>query len=226
MRNMPMFNEIFLTLFLVKLKDWILFSYKMDQIIADEFQKKAYCIKCEKKTVFLISNYPRKPRGIPNFIDEAFRNKYLSNRFSFLCRTCKKRHTPESVRYLGKKIYIESLIFLLQIYHESNVPAPREKKLNLDCYPARITRKRWPLFFKDKIWDSEVGKNIRRWFLLNPEPDLFFTNVYFITCTFFKISELYMEFSLIKEFFKSIFEKFKKISIPSFYRGLFIKNAI
>jgi hypothetical protein len=41
--------------------------------------------------------YPRKPRSGPNNLGEAYRR-----RLSFTCSICDKRHTPVSVRFLGR----------------------------------------------------------------------------------------------------------------------------
>lgn len=50
-------------------------------------------------------NYQRKPRGI---VGEALRLLGLDWRISFCCSNegCRKRSTPESVRFLGRKVYV------------------------------------------------------------------------------------------------------------------------
>jgi hypothetical protein len=45
--------------------------------------------------------YPRKPRGAQCPLDPAYRQ-----RFSFCCATCRRRTTPYSVRFLGRRVYL------------------------------------------------------------------------------------------------------------------------
>ena len=43
-----------------------------------------------------VADYPRKPRGVPEAVDEAF-----STRYSACCGHCRRRCTPPSVRFQG-----------------------------------------------------------------------------------------------------------------------------
>lgn len=52
-------------------------------------------------------DYARKPRGIPEALAEAF-----STRLSTCCRCCRKRVTPPSVRFLGRKVYVGAIVIL------------------------------------------------------------------------------------------------------------------
>lgn len=47
------------------------------------------------------ANYPRKPRACPPEVLGDF-----ESRFSFCCNLCRKRSTPESVRFLGRRVYV------------------------------------------------------------------------------------------------------------------------
>ena len=53
------------------------------------------------------ANYPRAPRGGPDHLPEEYRC-----RFSFCCDRdgCRKRMTPPSVRFLGRKVYLSAKI--------------------------------------------------------------------------------------------------------------------
>ena len=55
------------------------------------------------------ANYPRKPRGAKRQIGRAY-----EWRFSFCCnrRGCRKRHTPMSVRFLGRRVYVAAVVVL------------------------------------------------------------------------------------------------------------------
>lgn len=54
------------------------------------------------------ANYPRKPRGCL----DAVRPNYIS-RFSFCCSACRKRSTPTSVRFLGRRVYLGLAVVLM-----------------------------------------------------------------------------------------------------------------
>ena len=56
--------------------------------------------------------YGRKPRGLPDGIDPG---PVLPVRFSFCCSVdgCRRRHTPPSVRFLGRKVYLSVMVVLL-----------------------------------------------------------------------------------------------------------------
>ena len=218
-------HNILSKIFLKRFEEWIVFSFYIDQKIADEFRKEAHCVKCRKKTKFLKANYARKPRGIPNTVSMEFAEKYLSSRFSFLCVVCKKRHTPASIRYFGRKVYIESTIFLFQFFFEAKAQAPRKSTLDLDAYPCKLTRKRWPWFFAHHIWFSMVGKEIRSWLTLNPISEFFLISVYKQICCYFSITDISIDFFDLGKFFKTVFFRFKKISIPRIYNALFYDTS-
>ena len=56
------------------------------------------------------ANYPRKPRGGPDTLPETYQL-----RLSFCCDRdgCRKRVTPPSVRFLGRKVYLGALILIV-----------------------------------------------------------------------------------------------------------------
>ncbi len=51
------------------------------------------------------ADYPRKPRGELGEAEEAF-----CRRRSFCCGHCRRRATPPSVRFLGRKVYVGQLV--------------------------------------------------------------------------------------------------------------------
>ena len=55
-----------------------------------------------------VANYPRKPRGIPRSL---LGDAYLI-RQSFCCAECRRRTTPPSLRFLGRKVYLGALVVL------------------------------------------------------------------------------------------------------------------
>jgi len=58
------------------------------------------------------ANYPRKPRGGPAELDPAY-----DRRLSFCCDQdgCRRRATPASLRFLGRRVYLGSVVVLVSI---------------------------------------------------------------------------------------------------------------
>jgi len=56
------------------------------------------------------ARYPRKPRGLRQALDASY-----ETRLSFCCAVdgCRRRNTPPSVRFLGRKVYLGAMIVLL-----------------------------------------------------------------------------------------------------------------
>ena len=78
---------------------------QVDCAIAKKCQAEG-CPKCG--TQVDVSSYPRKPRGLDGEDPGGHR------RFSFCCRKqgCRKRVTPPSVRFLGRKVYVGAVVLL------------------------------------------------------------------------------------------------------------------
>src|ERR1700683_1898315 len=71
------------------------------------------CPKCNG--ILDASHYRRKPRGVENLSDSE------SIRLSYCCRTdgCRKRVTPPSLRFLGRKVYWAGVVILSETTHWS-----------------------------------------------------------------------------------------------------------
>lgn len=54
------------------------------------------------------ARYPRKPRGAPREVGGAEPIK----RLSFCCALCRRRRTPVSVRFLGRRVYWAAVVVL------------------------------------------------------------------------------------------------------------------
>lgn len=54
------------------------------------------------------SDYPRKPRGCPPSMRDAY-----SSRLSFCCAACRTRSTSLSVRFLGRRVYLALAVVLM-----------------------------------------------------------------------------------------------------------------
>ena len=87
------------------------------------------------------ADYPRKPRGGPADLSPAF-----DHRHSFCCDRdgCRRRATPASLRFLGRRVYLGVVVVVMSI-------------LAHGCTPARLTR------LRDELGGSLSVRTIQRW---------------------------------------------------------------
>jgi hypothetical protein len=85
------------------------------------------------------ANYPRKPRGDLGEVAEAY-----ELRRSFCCRRdgCRKRATPPSLRFLGRKVYIAVLVIVASAAARATSNVGRGSPRREHGVPARTVR-RW-----------------------------------------------------------------------------------
>ena len=133
------------------------FLFRIDQDIAAEVQAGG----CSCGGVLHSACYPRKPRGIRCALDES-----CESRLSFCCAIdgCRRRCTPPSVRFLGRKVYLGALVILVMAM-EHGLSAKRRKQLieQLDLYPQTLARwRRWwrKIFPASRCWQTQQGKFI------------------------------------------------------------------
>ena len=82
------------------------------------------------------ANYPRKPRGCPIEVRADY-----ESRFSFCCKTCRRRTTSMSVRFLGRRVYLALIVVLASVRHDKPTPAVARASALLNV-PA-LTLQRW-----------------------------------------------------------------------------------
>ena len=123
---------------------------------AQETQSKG-CFYC--KCPLDVANYPRKPRGIPT--DIAQRHS-LCRRLSFCCRQCRKRHTPLSVIFLGRRVYLGAVIVLASALAQGLTPA-RSLKLQ-DLGLSRQTLHRWLDWWRNEFMRSPTWQHLQAHF--------------------------------------------------------------
>ena len=77
----------------------------LDRRIADEVRDHG-CRHCPGR--LHVANYPRKPRGVARSeLGEGY-----TKRYSFCCADCRRRTTPPTLRFLGRKVYLGALLVL------------------------------------------------------------------------------------------------------------------
>ncbi len=125
----------------------------------------AGCLKCPVSEGRLHrSDYRRKPRGGP----EEAKNQEIW-RDSFCCdrEGCRKRHTPPSVRFLGRKVYWGVVVVLMAAMQHGVKPARVEllrERLGID----RRTLERWRTWWLLTFVESKFWKEARARFMPVP----------------------------------------------------------
>ena len=131
-----------------------LFLLSVDQDLAQTAQQKA----CPCGGRLDRAPYPRKPRGGE---DRPEDERY---RFSFCCDRdgCRKRVTPPSVRFLGRKVSLFAVVVLASARRQG--PSPRRVHELSQLFGAdRRTLARWQVFWREQVpqtpfWKSAQGR--------------------------------------------------------------------
>ncbi len=131
------------------------FLFQIDLDIASDVQQGG-CLHCGGS--LHVSCYPRKPRGMCSALDESY-----EYRLSFCCAEdeCRRRTTPPSVRFLGRKVYLGVIVVLITALEHGLTPKRRKKLIeDLDLWPQTIShwRKWWRETFPvSRCWRSQKG---------------------------------------------------------------------
>ena len=100
------------------------------------------------------ANYPRKPRGGCEKLPDS-----CGCRLSFCCERdgCRKRTTPPSVRFLGRKVYLAAVVVLVAAMRHG--PSPRRVRELTELFGAdRRTIARWCTFWREHFPQTTFWK--------------------------------------------------------------------
>jgi hypothetical protein len=104
------------------------------------------------------ARYPRKPRGGPGDLGDDY-----ERRLSFCCAEegCRRRRTPPSVRFLGRKVYLAAVVVLATAM-QHGVTARRVGELQALLGIGRRTLLRWrtwwqTIFAASPAWRARRG---------------------------------------------------------------------
>jgi len=119
----------------------------VDADLAQDAQR-AGCARCGAK--LHRGNYKRLPRGGP----------VGDWRYSFCCSRCRRRKTPSSVRFLGRKVYVGVVVVLASaMLHGLN--AQRVERLRQVLAIDERTLKRWRSWWLETFVPSSFWKGAR-----------------------------------------------------------------
>lgn len=91
--------------------------------------------------------YLRKPRGGPPGLPEEY-----DRRLSFCCASegCRKRHTPPSVRFLGRHVYLGAVVVLAAALQQG--PTPRRVRVLAELFGvSERTLRRWRSWWLERF---------------------------------------------------------------------------
>lgn len=131
------------------------FLLQCDAELAEEARKQG-CLSC--RGVLHRGDYGRRPRGEPRGLGADF-----SRRFSFCCARegCRRRNTPPSLRFLGRRVYLGAVVVLVAAMREGPTPTRLEQLQVLVGVCARTVR-RWrewwqATFPQTAVWVATRG---------------------------------------------------------------------
>ena len=103
------------------------------------------------------ANFPRNPGGCPDALPEGF-----GQRLSFCCDRdgCRKRVTPPSVRFLGRKVYLAAIVVLVAAMQQGPTPR-RARELSQLVGADRATLLRWQKFWREQFPQTPFWKVAR-----------------------------------------------------------------
>ena len=97
-----------------------------------------------------VADYPRKPRGCPAAVQEAY-----SRRLSFTCGRCDLRATSPSVRFAGRRVYLAVVLMLVSPAGSASAQALCDR-LRI----AAITLKRWRKWWREGFPSTPFWRSV------------------------------------------------------------------
>jgi hypothetical protein len=115
------------------------------------------CMHCAGK--LHRADYKRKPRGGPKRDQEIYRDSFCCDQDG-----CRKRHTPPSVRFLGRRVYWGIVVVLVSAI-QHGLRAERVRVLRESLGIDRRTLERWRAWWLETFVQSSFWKTARARFM-------------------------------------------------------------
>jgi hypothetical protein len=121
-----------------------------------ELAAQMHATLCQCGGVLHRANYPRKPKACPEEVIGDFKS-----RWSFCCNLCRKRSTPMSVRFLGRRVYVALAVVVLAVKRNKTNAAITQAAETLDVPERTIARwRQWWLqsFCATTLWQAQCAR--------------------------------------------------------------------
>jgi hypothetical protein len=133
--------------------------YGIFQRIDEDLAAKARVAGCSCGGRLHSARYPRKARGAPVEIGQEY-----ESRLSFCCAEdgCRRRTTPPSVRFLGRKVYLSAVVVLVSALRQG--PSPSRVRVLHELFGVgERTLRRWrqwwqKIFVEGSFWRAAQGR--------------------------------------------------------------------
>ena len=118
----------------------------IDRDLADTCRAEG-CVECGGR--LHLAPYPRKPRGRPKSVSRRLGPEH-DRRFSFCWAVdgCRSRETPPSLRFLGRRVYVATIVVLIAIL-QHGATSSRTERLAEVVSVDRRTVERWRRWWRD-----------------------------------------------------------------------------
>jgi len=131
--------------------------YALLSLIDHEHAAEIRAAGCGCGGVLHSARYPRKPRGGPAELRQTY-----NSRLSFCCAQCRRRHTPMSVRYLGRRVYLATVVVLAAAMR-AGITGRRALQLSARLQVPLRTLERWRCwwltdFVQTPFWRAACGQ--------------------------------------------------------------------
>lgn len=123
---------------------------KFDEDLAAE-TKRGGCQVCGGRLDS--GRYPRKPRATKAMVLPAS----YDWRFSYSCATCRKRHTPPSTRFLGRRVFLGAVVVLATAMQQG-LASWRASRLRALFGVSERTLARWRTWWAEAFAESAFWK--------------------------------------------------------------------
>lgn len=126
--------------------------YRMDEEIAAQ-ARQAGCPQCGGRLDS--ARYRRKPRGASFDLGPSY-----ERRESFCCDGCRRRLTPPSLRFLGRRVYLGAVVVLATALRQGVTPV-RAGKLREVFGVDQRTLMRWRRWWLERVPRTDFWKTAR-----------------------------------------------------------------
>ncbi len=112
------------------------------------------------------ADYPRSPFGLI-----AKLRDYYQSRISFCCRDCRRRVTPASVRFFGRRFYVAPVFMLIcLLQHGINERRLTQVREHFGIHVSESTWKRWRRWWRERFLQTKFWE-IKRHLVITQLPE-------------------------------------------------------